>query len=253
VDPYRWSWDPDALVVVPGLAVAYAIACTRFPAPPWRIACFAGGCALMLGVLITPLDTLALHSLLLMHLLQNVVLAEWAPLLCVLGLTAAMAAALERIPGARIATHPFVALPVWLATYYTWHVPWAYDAALRHQWTLLHVEHAMYFAAGCLVWWPVVHGRLAAGGKVLYVFAAFVLAGPLGLGLALLPRPVYDFYAQAPELWGLSHLADQQIAGVTMAAEQAVVLFAALVVCVRRFFHEEGSADTYRVPTVRRS
>ena len=92
-----------------------------------------------------------------------------------------------------------------------------------------------------------------AVSSVLYVFAAFVLAGPLGLGLALLPRPVYDFYERAPELWGLSHLADQQIAGVTMAAEQAVVLFAALVVCVRRFFREEGSADSYRVLTVRRS
>jgi cytochrome c oxidase assembly factor CtaG len=159
VDPYRWSWDADALVVIPGMAAAYAIALTRFPAPRWRIVCFGAGCALMLAVQITPLDTLALHYLLVMHLLQNVVLAEWGPLLVVIGLTPVMARELERLPGARALTHPLVALPIWLGVYYAWHVPTLYDAALRHQWTILHLEHATYFFAGCLLWWPVVHGR----------------------------------------------------------------------------------------------
>ena len=39
------------------------------------------GCALMLAVQIGPADTLALHFLLTMHLLQNVAIAEWGPLL----------------------------------------------------------------------------------------------------------------------------------------------------------------------------
>ena len=77
-------------------------------------------------------------------------LAEWAPLLCVLGLTPAMAAAARAHPGradrSRIRSSPS---PIWLATYYAWHLPWAYDAALDHQWTILHLEHATYFAAGC--------------------------------------------------------------------------------------------------------
>jgi len=142
VDPYRWSWDADALVVIPGMAAAYAIALTRLPAPRWRVVCFGAGCALMLAVQITPLDTLALHYLLVMHLLQNVVLAEWGPLLIVIGLTPRMAREIERVPGARTLTHPLVALPIWLAVYYAWHLPAAYDAALRHQWTILHLEHA---------------------------------------------------------------------------------------------------------------
>src|SRR5581483_8314522 len=231
----RFSWDADALVVLPGLAAAYLIALTRFPAPRWRTVSFMAGCALMLAVQIGPLDTLALHYLLCMHLLQNVVLAEWGPLLCVLGLTPAMAAALERLPGARTLTHPFVALPVWLVTYFAWHLPWAYDAALRHQWTILHAEHACYFAAGCLVWWPVFHGRLPSGAKALYLFGAFVLASPLGLLLALLPHSVYDFYAHVPRTWGLSTLTDQQIAGATMASEQAVVFFAVFAYYLTRF------------------
>ena len=53
-----------------------------------------------------------------------------------------------------------------------------------------------------------------------------------------------------PDDGDLYALADQQIAGVTMASEQAIVLFAALAFFLLRFFDEEGSADAYRVPTV---
>jgi putative membrane protein len=252
VDPYRWSWDADALVVLPGMAAAYLIALQRFPAPRWRIACFMSGCALMLAVQIGPADTLALHYLLTMHLLQNVAIAEWGPLLAVLGLTPEMARVLERLPGARVLTFPLVALPLWLVTYFAWHLPWAYDAALRHQWTILHAEHACYFASGVLLWWPVVHGRFSSGGKALYLFGAFVLVSPVGLLLTFLPRAVYHFYEHVPRVWGLSPLADQQLAGVTMTVEEAVVFFAAFAFFVRRFLREEATADTFRAPTVPR-
>ena len=217
----------------------------RFPAPRWRIACFMAGCALMLAVQIGPADTLALHYLLTMHFLQNVAIAEWGPLLIVLGLTSQMARRLERIPGAGALTHPLVALPVWLLAYFAWHLPWAYDAALRHQWTLLHAEHACYFVAGVLVWWPVVHGRYSSGTKALYLFGAFVLASPLGLLLALLPRAVYHFYEDVPRLWGLSPLADQQLAGMTMAAEQAIVFFAIFAHYFSRFLRTEQIAGVF--------
>jgi len=73
-----------------------------------------------------------------------------------------------------------------------------------------------------------------------YVFAAFVLAAPLGLLVALVEQPAYDWYVEAPRLWGLSPIADQQLAGVTMASEQAVVLFAAFAFWFLRFMREEG-------------
>ena len=78
-----------------------------------------------------------------------------------------------------------------------------------------------------------------------------MLGSPLGLLLALLPHPVYHFYDHVPRLWGLSPLTDQQLAGVTMASEQAIVLFAVLAFFLLRFLDEEGRTDTYRAPTVR--
>jgi putative membrane protein len=201
--------------------------------------------ALVLAVSITPLQTLALDYFLWAHLLQNVVLAEWAPALLVLGVPPALAATLARLPLARTVTHPLVALPLWLGSTFAWHLPWAYDAALDHPATLLHLEHACYFTTGVLLWWPVLQETphaLSAGARTAYLFAAFVLASPVGLLLALLPEPVYETYEEAPRLWGLSALADQEIAGVTMAAEQAVVLFAAFSVFFARFLREQEEA-----------
>jgi cytochrome c oxidase assembly factor CtaG len=141
---------------------------------------------------------------------------------------------------------PFVALPLWLVAYYTWHLPWIYDTALRHPHSLLHVEHLTYLAAGICVWWPVVHGRYSAGAKAAYLFAAFVLSSPLGLLLALIPRAIYPFYVHAPRTWGPGPLADQQIAGVTMAAEEAIVFFGAFAAYLLRFLADEQASGQVR-------
>jgi cytochrome c oxidase assembly factor CtaG len=203
--------------------------------------------ALLVAAFVTPLQTLALDYLLSAHLLQNVVIAEWAPALAVLGLPPALAAEAARYRPVRVLTHPLVALPLWLLTYFAWHLPWAYEAALERPQTLLHLEHACYLVTGALAWWPVLHSRpwsLSSGAKAGYLFAAFVFASPLGLLLALVPSPLYDFYEEAPRrIWGLSPLTDQQIAGVTMAAEQAVVLFAAFTFFFARFMREQEAAE----------
>jgi putative membrane protein len=242
--PYAWQADVDTTVVIPVLSLLYLFAVGQYGASRARIACYAGAMVLLAVAFWTPLHHLGLHYLLTAHLLQNVILAEWAPLLAVLGISPPMAKALARNGAWRALVHPAVALPVWLADYFAWHVPAVYDAALDHQAWLIHVEHACYFATGLLVWWPLVHDvprRLPAGRRAVYAFAAFVLAAPLGLLFALLPRAVYPFYVHArPRVWGLSPLADQEIAGVTMASEQAVVLFAMFLFWFRRFLAEEG-------------
>jgi cytochrome c oxidase assembly factor CtaG len=223
--------DSDAFALVPALALGYYLLVRHARVERWRIACFTLALVLLAAVFATPLDTLALNYLLTAHLLQNVVIAEWAPALLVLGLPP-LRARLVHVP-------LLPALAAWLATYFVWHLPVAYDFALRHPHTALHVEHVTYLVAGVAVWWPVIHGRYETSTKALYLFAAFVLASPLGLLLALLPSPVYAFYEARPTVWGLSHIGDQQIAGTTMAAEQALVFFAAFTVYFLRFLREE--------------
>ena len=177
-DPYAWPLD-DIVVVVPLHLVGYAILLRWFPTSRLRIAAFAAANVLLLVAFATPVDTIALHYLLSVHLLQNVIAAEWAPGLIVFGLPPAFAAVAEaRVPLLRILTHPLVGLPIWLATYASWHVP-----------------------------------------------------------------AVYDFYSDGPGLWGLSALTDQQIAGVTMASEQAAVFFAVFAYWFLRFLREQEEEE----------
>lgn len=239
-DPYAWSLHAEATAAITVLVLAGACAVRRYPTPRWRVGCFAAAAGLLLATAVTPIDALSYH-LLCAHLLQNVVLAEWVPALLVLGIPPPLAAELARLGALRLLTRPVVALPVWLATYFLWHLPAAYDAALEHA-TLLHLEHASYLAAGCLLWWPVLHEapwRLPPALRAGYLFAAFLLGSPLGLLLAFLPEPVYDYYADGPGLWGLSPLTDQQLAGLTMSAEQSIVFFGAFAFFFFRFLREE--------------
>ena len=73
-----------------------------------------------------------------------------------------------------------------------------------------------------------------------------MLASPIGLLLALVPRPVYSFYENAPRTWGPSPLFDQQIAGMTMAFEQAAVFFAVFTMYLFRFLREERDPHARR-------
>jgi cytochrome c oxidase assembly factor CtaG len=218
----------EAVALVPALALLYA-AVVRPRGP--RAAAAAAALALIFASFFTTLQPLATHTFLWAHLLQNVVLAEWAPALLVLAIPRGKARS------ARIPMLP--ALALWLVTYFVWHLPWIYDAALRRPHWLLHVEHVTYLVAGVALWWPVIRGAQSSGAKALYLFAAFVLASPIGLVLALIPKPIYDFYARAPRTWGPGALADQQIAGVTMALEQAAVFFAVFAFYLLRFLQEE--------------
>ena len=230
------------------LALAtWYLAVTRGEREWARTASYLAGCGLLVAALVTPLDTLARTYLVWAHLLQNVVLAEWAPLLLVLGIPPVLAERLARPRVVRMVTQPFVALPLWVGTYALWHVPALYDAALRRPDWLLPLEHATYVVAGVLFWWCVwqeAPHRLSSGARAGYVVAAFVLSAPLGLVLALVPRPLYEFYAAAPErVWGLSRLEDQQLGGMTMAGEQSIVFFAVFAYWFTRFLAEQEQVE----------
>lgn len=248
MEPTPWAWSPawPEIAVALLLAGAYVASQRRHPASGWRRGAFLGGIGLLLLVFVTPVETLATEYLLSAHLAQNVVVAEWAPALLVLGVSPALASSIARLPGVPVLTSPYVALPLWVATYAVWHIPPLYDAALENQTWLLPIEHACYLAAGLLLWWPVFQAKpraLGSGTKAAYLFAAFLLNSPIGLLLALLPSPVYSFYEAAPRVWDLSALHDQQFAGVLMAGAEAILFFSVFAIYFRRFLIEEGRVE----------
>jgi putative membrane protein len=244
VHPGAWPITAEAVIGIPVVVCTYAATQRRFPSSTPRRVAFVLAIGLLLAAFATPVQTIAVHYLLFAHLFQNVVAAEWASGLAVVAFSPQLADRLATSSRFRALTYPLVALPLWLGTYYVWHVPSVYDAALAHPHSLLHLEHATYFLAGVLMWWPVIHGRWSDGLKALYLFGAFVLASPLGLLLALLPRPVYGFYLHAPHFW-VAHLTDQQIAGVSMAVEEAIVFFGLFTLYLGRFLRSEAIVGAF--------
>jgi len=242
-DPYAFSFEPLFLVLGAAALVAYLRA---RPAPWWRVVLFCVGLALVVVPVNSPLETIATERLLLIHLLQNVMLADWAPPLLILGLTPAMRAALARLGGRPFAalTRPVVSLPVWLVGWYGIHWGFFYDFALRHP-VVLNVEHLLLLSIGLLFWWPVLADeprRLTTPVKIAYLGAAFVASSFLGLAFIFSTSPFYAFYEHAPRLWGLSPAKDQNLGGILMNGEQTAVFLAALAYFLWRLLEEEHLA-----------
>jgi cytochrome c oxidase assembly factor CtaG len=217
--------------------------------PPWRVLVFATGLLLVVVPLNSPLETLAEHYLLLAHLLQNAIIADWAPPLLILGLTPAMRAGVERRGGrpmATLTTLP-IALAIWLTGWYGVHLAPTYQALLRHP-QLLNVEHAVLICIGLIFWWPVFGATRRIGGDiVLYLLAAFVAVSFLGLAFTFITRPFYPYYVETPRLWGLSPSEDQNLGGVIMNAEQAIVFLSALVFAIASLLdRQDREAAGYR-------
>jgi cytochrome c oxidase assembly factor CtaG len=238
-----FTFEPLFLALSVAAAVPYWLASRRNPPPWWRITLFGLGLVLVAGALNSPLETIAVHYLLLVHLLQNVMIADWAPPLLILGLTPAMRGAVARRGGTALAwvTRPKIALPVWLVGWYGIHLAVFYDFALRNTWAL-NLEHALLIATGLVFWWPVFSDEpqaVSVAVKIGYLGAAFVGSVFLGLGLTFSETPFYDFYAEAPRLWGLSAAQDQNFGGILMNVEQAAVFLAAILYFVVRLVPEE--------------
>jgi cytochrome c oxidase assembly factor CtaG len=81
-------------------------------------------------------------------------------------------------------------------------------------------------------------------GPVMYMVSTKLLVGILGVMLAFGPAASYAFYAHEPVFWGISHRADQNLAGLLMALEQSIVMGTALVwLFVRMLAESEREAE----------
>jgi putative membrane protein len=238
--PTSFSFEPLFLGLAAAAVAGYVWASRRERPPTWRLWCFGLGVFLVAASLNSPLETIAAHYLLLMHLLQNALIADIAPPLAILGLTPAMHGAITHAGGRPLAalTRPQVALPIWLVVWYGTHAAGFYDWALRSGWAL-SLEHALLVAAGFIFWWPLLTGRLTTPGALAYLGIGFATSAFLGLALIFSTTPFYSFYEHAPRLWGFSPSRDQNLGGVLMNTEQTAVFLAAVGYFLWRLLEEE--------------
>jgi putative membrane protein len=201
-----------------------------------RIAALAGGLTAAWIAVASPVSHLD-HHLLTAHMVQHLLLMVVAAPLILLGIRSAQL--LRRRPHLVFC---------WLAgslTVILWHVPAIFELALRsrfwHQF-----EHASFFIAGILFWWPVIHPSVSARSwsLPLYLFFATLPCDALSAFLAFCGRVVYRPYVTAGGHFGLSPLEDQALAGALMwVTVTFAYLMPALVLTAQLLSSEQRRAE----------
>jgi cytochrome c oxidase assembly factor CtaG len=241
---FEWGFLVAAVLA----AGVYVWAAREDRPTPLRALAFFGGLLLIAAALNSPLETIAAKRLLLIHLLQNALIADVATLLVLLGLTPRMCAWLGAHGGNRVRAR--YALPIWLLAWYGTHIAGFYDWALRTGWAL-QIEHAILVVGGLVFWWPLVSRRVSAAVAIAYLGAAFVAASFLGLALTFASRPLYSYYETTPRLWGLSPVRDQNLGGILMNGEQTIIFLVAIGLYIWRLLDEEHVSGADRSPVAR--
>src|SRR5207237_9794474 len=111
-----FTFEPVFLALTGAAALAYAWAARKERPPARRIALFAIGLVLIAASLNSPLETIAAKRLLLVHLLQNALIADIAPPLGLLVLAPSMRAWLDAHRGRHVRAR--YALLAWRAAAY---------------------------------------------------------------------------------------------------------------------------------------
>ena len=223
-----------AAIYVRGWRLAHATRARELP--PWRMLCFLSGIAIAWLAIASPLDALG-QFLLFAHMTQHVLLMSVAPLLIVLG--APTVPILRGLPRSFVkndlapwmnskafhwlqdlVTHPAF---VWIITnlsFVLWHVPAAYELALRNN-TWHDVEHACFFFTFLAFWWIVLQpwpsrSRWSRWFVLPFLAGAELINTGVSLFLVFYGKVVYPTYAQVPRIFGISPLIDQTAAGAEM-------------------------------------
>ena len=238
------SWTPPVATIATLLVTAaiYARGFVRLHRqmpdrfPVWRLASFIAGIVALFIAIASPLE--AFDDLLLqIHMTQHLLLMIVAPPLLLGG---APAIALIRGIPPRLAkavvgpvlrsravrrivawlTEPLVCWIAFAAATWGWHVPAAFQLALRSDgWHV--VEHACFLTTALMFWYPVIQpwpsvARWPRWAMLPYLLLADGQNTILAALFMFSEHLIYPIYATTPRIAGFTPLGDQIVAGAIM-------------------------------------
>jgi putative copper resistance protein D len=143
--------------------------------------------------------------------------------------------------------HPVVAWLTFTVVVWASHFSPLFNLALENP-GVHQLEHVAFLVSGLLFWWPAVAAdpvrhRLAYPARALYLLLQMPVNSFLGMAIVFASTPLYAHYATLGAPYGISPLADQQLAGGMMWLAGDVVLIAAVLAVVAAWMrHEERDA-----------
>jgi cytochrome c oxidase assembly factor CtaG len=265
---WHLPWVLTLAVVL--LAVVYlrgwlALRCTRFAQfTPARLASFHTGLAIFWLATASPLDGFA-DALLTAHMVEHLLLMSAIPMLLLYGqpvvpLLRGLPAPLIRwIVGPLLRVNALRRLAEWLVSpaiawlamnlaYLSWHVPAAYNLALANE-TVHGIEHLCFLSTALLFWWTIQRPWPASPrphdwGAIIYLALSDVVMTLLSAFLAFCDRPVYSYYVEHPNPFGISVVDDQVLGAVLMwVLGSFAFLIPAMLITLRLLSPERRRAE----------
>jgi cytochrome c oxidase assembly factor CtaG len=266
------GWSFDLTVVLPlGLAALGWLVLVRrvdrlhpgHPIPGRRTAAFLCGLAAIAVALLSGIERYD-TTLFSVHMVQHLLLVlVAAPLIALAApITQLLRAASPRVrnrfllpilrsTAVGVLAHPIVAWVAFAVIMWGSHFSPLFDAALEDR-GVHDLEHAAYLVSALLFWWPVVGldpapRRMGYPARVLYLLLQLPLNSFLGVAILFAQTPLYHHYATLGSPYGITPLADQQLAGGIMwlAGDIAFIgaVFAVISAWMRREQREAPAAD----------
>ena len=221
------------------------------PVPASKQAWFYLGVAILLAALASPLPALGEERLFYAHMVQHLLIGDLAALALVLGLNGAIlrpVLALPLVSRLRALAHPVLALALWSANLFLWHLPGLYQAALAVG-PVHALQHVLFLTTGALMWAAVVEPLpgpvwFGTGPKAIYVLVVRTAGAVLASVFIWAGRPFYPWYATGEARSGIAPVTDQTIGGLIMFVEGSVVTLVAFGWLFLRWLREAELRQT---------
>jgi len=252
-----WEPHPDVWLLIGLLAAGYFIAVTRL-GPRWavpgercvtrfQVACFSLGVIALWVASDWPIHDVAEQSLYTAHMVQHLVLSMLVAPLLLLGTPAWLMRTILR-PRGLLRSVQFLArflpaLIVFNLVIVITHWPAFVDLSLRSG--LVHfLAHAVILLSSLIIWMPVVSPlpevpRLSPAPRMIFLFLQSVVPTVPASFLTFGNRPLYHYYESVPQLFGLTALEDQRMAGLVMKIGAGLLLWLIIAVIFFRWAAEE--------------
>jgi putative membrane protein len=194
----RWNNDPFLIAALVMMTVVVGRGRTADARAGW------GAIALMALVFVSPLCALSSALFAARELHHVLLIAAVAPLLAL------------AFPFRRLGSPPLVVLVgVHAVILWLWHAPGLYAwglASVPAYWLM----QASLLGSAWLLWRAILTPAAQPGPALIALVATIGQMGLLGALIVFAPRPLYPLHVASAAAWGLTPLADQQLAGLLM-------------------------------------
>ncbi len=263
-----WQADPIALAALMLLAFTYWYIHRRSSVGPYGP--FIAATALLALCFFSPLAVLSGHYLFSAHMVVHVLLLLVAAPLLVVSLSgSALQYNGHVIRFSRLLQRrPVLGWAAGVGIMWLWHIPALFNSMMSaghmhdNGFHWLHaLESGSLIVSGMLFGWPLVtpvkQCRIAPLSGVVYLFTACTACSLLGLLITFAPAGLYRHYLSMNDTyglntlitaeWGISRLADQQMAGLIMWVPCCLIYVIYALWLLGKWMNEKNTGGVYAV------